>query len=386
MSRMVTSVWVAMLLLTLVRAESESSILQDLLQKSGYNKYLRPGSDNDQPTNISVQMYVRGFRNIDIKNMNLDITITLRQYWEDPRLQFTLHNPNKTYITVPRTDMVWKPDTFIRNEIEARIHSVMEENSYVRVFPDGGVLYSVRMTVTMSCPMNLRTYPFDTQTCCLQLASYGEHSRNLVYDWKAENPVQFISHLSLPHYQLVDTTTGHCDVLTSTGQYSCVKVMFKMSTNSSNMVLEEMIPSMMWVILSWAAFWLRKDNVVARLGIAALSLYSLKTQQVRIISSLPSVAYTKAIDTWTGTCVFFVFLALVEVVIVNYLGEPDTEGVDKKSTVKNFLQKFKTSGTGAKMDFISRVLFPVVFFIFVIAYFAYYINQRGEDKSWFCYV
>merc|ERR1712126_428340 len=103
-----------------------------------------------------------------------------------------------------------------------------------------------------------------------------------------------------------------------------------------------------------------------------------------IVSSLPSVAYTKAIDTWTGTCVFFVFLALVEVVIVNFLGDPDTvcqkEGVDKKSTIKNILQTFKASGTGAKMDLISRALFPVVFFIFVIAYFAYYINLEDDES------
>jgi hypothetical protein len=36
------------------------------------------------------------------------------------------------------------PDTFFRNEKEARKHEIIVPNVYVRIFPNGEILYSIR--------------------------------------------------------------------------------------------------------------------------------------------------------------------------------------------------------------------------------------------------
>lgn len=384
--------WAGLLLiLTAVSADREAAIMQQLFEKSGYNAYLRPGSDDGETTNITVNMFVRRFNDIDIKNMVMSVTITLRQEWQDPRLQYTF--PGNPYIRLPRTDMVWKPDTFIRNEVEAKTHSVMQENSYVRVAPDGTVTYSVRLTLTLSCPMNLRNFPFDTQTCCLMLASYGEQSKTVNYIWKEKDPISVANPLYVKSYVLtVYSETGgvhadKCDAITSTGNYSCVSAAFRLSRAYSHTVATVMIPAIMWVTVSWVAFWLRRESVLPRLVMATLSLYSLSTKAAELNSTLPEVSYTKALDTWTGVCILFAFLALVEVVIVNFIGDPDKKEDPKKQeafleTIKNVLQNFKISGAGAKLDFISRILFPVAFFIFATAYFATFTNLDEENEAW----
>ena len=43
------------------------------------------------------------------------------------------------------------PDTFFRNEKEAKFHDIIQPNLYVRVFPNGDVLYSIRV----SCQENI---------------------------------------------------------------------------------------------------------------------------------------------------------------------------------------------------------------------------------------
>ena len=40
------------------------------------------------------------------------------------------------------------PDTFFRNEKDAKFHDIIQPNLYVRVFPNGDVLYSIRVTKT----------------------------------------------------------------------------------------------------------------------------------------------------------------------------------------------------------------------------------------------
>ena len=48
------------------------------------------------------------------------------------------------YLTLTDPTKIWMPDTFFRNEKEARKHEIIVPNVYVRIFPNGEILYSIR--------------------------------------------------------------------------------------------------------------------------------------------------------------------------------------------------------------------------------------------------
>ena len=59
------------------------------------------------------------------------------------------------------------------------------------------------------------------------------------------------------------------------------------------------------------SFWLDSKSVPARVSLGVTSLLTMSTQTAGVNRSLPPVAYTKAIDVWSGACVLFVFSALL---------------------------------------------------------------------------
>lgn len=86
-----------------------------------------------------------------------------------------IKNPKKKgrlkYLTLTEANRVWMPDLFFSNEKEGHFHNIIMPNVYIRIFPYGSVLYSIRISLTLACPMNLKLYPLDRQVCSLRMAS-----------------------------------------------------------------------------------------------------------------------------------------------------------------------------------------------------------------------
>ena len=147
----------------------------------------------------------------------------------------------------------------------------------------------------------------------------GWTKSDLVYVWKDENPVQLAGNLSLPGgFKLGAYGSKYCDVITATGAYSCLRVELLFARQLSFFVVTVYVPCTMTVSVSWMSFWLDHKAVPARVALGVTTLLAMSTTQASIQNSLPPVAYTKAIDVWSGVCVFFVFSALLEYALVNY--------------------------------------------------------------------
>merc|ERR1719347_77165 len=309
----------------------EKRILDRILSPSIYDSQIRPKgaitnmSETDGPTKVMVNLYVRSFEKIDDVKMEFSVQITFRQQWNDNRLAFNNLNGKIKYLTLTERSKVWMPDTFFRNEKEARFHDIIQPNLYVRIYPNGDILYSIRISLTLACPMDLRLYPLDKQVCVLQIASYGWATEDLIYKWKDVDPVQIVPGLHLPRFTLEQYKSDYCNVITNTGEYSCLKVELIFKREFSYYLITIYVPCCMLVIVSWVSFWLDQNAIPARVSLGVTTLLTMSTQTSGISAQLPPVSYTKAIDVWTGACQGFVFCALLEFALVNYASRSDMQ-------------------------------------------------------------
>ncbi|RMB93023.1 hypothetical protein DUI87_30529 [Hirundo rustica rustica] len=232
----------------------------------GYNKYLRPYFGGE-PVQIAMSLDIASISSISESDMDYTTTISLRQRWTDPRLVF---HGNKSFTLDARlVELLWVPDTYIVESKRSFLHDVTVGNRLVRLFSNGTVLYALRITTTVACNMDLSKYPMDTQTCRLQLESWGYDESDVTFTWlRGNDSVHGIEKLRLSQY----TVERYRTLVSKSQQETGVTTVLSMTT-----------------LMIGSRSSLSKTN-----------------------------CFIKAIDVYLGICFSFVFGALVEYAVAHY--------------------------------------------------------------------
>ena len=275
----------------------------------GYDNRVRPPIGT---STVKVQLFIRRISDVCSKDQELTVEFTFRQYYVDPRLDFR-RDSALNYVTVTDPSLIWKPDLFFSNGEIRKTHDTM-----IRIFSDGTVLFSQRVTVRLSCPMSLSKYPFDQQKCKITIASYSYKKDDLELLWHEDNPVQVHKPLDLQNFVLKNVTLQDGQQKSTTGTYSYLDAGLILKRQTSYYFIQIYIPCAMLVILSWLSFWINVSNQLLKSLFALLSLITLALALTFLNQNLPMTNYTKAVDTWTGVCLTFIFAALIESVVVYY--------------------------------------------------------------------
>ncbi|KAM5191749.1 glycine receptor subunit beta isoform 1-T1 [Mantella aurantiaca] len=339
-----------------VPANSTSNILNRLLVS--YDPRIRPNFKGI-PVDVVVNIFINSFGSIQETTMDYRVNIFLRQRWNDPRLKLPSDFRGSDALTVDPTmfKCLWKPDLFFANEKNANFHDVTQENILLFIFRDGDVLLSMRLSITLSCPLDLTLFPMDTQRCMMQLESFGYTTDDLRFIWQSGDPVQ-MEKIALPQFDVKteEIEYGNCTkYYKGTGYYTCVEVVFTLRRQVGFYMMGVYAPTLLIVVLSWLSFWINPDASAARVPLGIFSVLSLASECTTLAQELPKVSYVKAIDVWLITCLLFGFASLVEYAVVQVLlNSPKRIEAEKAKIAKaeqvekgnNAAKKNTVNGTG----------------------------------------
>ncbi|RXM94057.1 Gamma-aminobutyric acid receptor subunit gamma-3, partial [Acipenser ruthenus] len=98
------------------------------------------------------------------------IDIFFAQTWTDSRLRF---NSTMKILTLNSNmvGLIWIPDTIFRNSKTAEAHWITTPNQLLRIWNDGKILYTLRLTINAECQLQLHNFPMDEHSCPLIFSS-----------------------------------------------------------------------------------------------------------------------------------------------------------------------------------------------------------------------
>ena len=186
--------------------------------------------------------------------------------------------------------------------------------------------------------------------------SFGYTMDTMYFSWM-NNPVDVDNQLQLPQFSLLDIILNDCSQNYTVGSFTCLQINFVLKRDIGYFLIQVYVPSILIVLLSCMVFWIRLDDVTARVTVGLSTVFSIITLSMVINSNLPHVSYVKAMDIWISTCIIFVFIALLEFIVVNVIFSGQSGQGKHRAKI---------------IDKISRLMFPVAFVVFNVVYWILY--------------
>lgn len=303
--------------------------LRDRLQK---NSKTIPLLDRRKALRVMTGIYIESMGNFQATDMSFDVDLYLYMHWRDS----SLNHSSEEYVLVndPKVrDKMWLPDLYFANARNSKFHDVTAPNFNLFIDKHGNIAYSIRITLNVACNLDLANYPMDRQTCGIRIISYAYVESQVNVTWFAHNSTRYNPEIGLPEFKIERLTPKYCDgtyhyaIMEHSyriDKFSCLEAVIHLNRQIGYHLVQSFIPTALIVCISWVSFWIDRRAVPARVTLSFTTLLSLSTLGNGLRFGLPQVAYAKAIDFWFGSCMFFVFLSLVEFAAVNsYMREAE---------------------------------------------------------------
>ncbi|KAL0105953.1 hypothetical protein PUN28_015990 [Cardiocondyla obscurior] len=346
-----------------------------LILPKHYVKEIRPLSD--APVVVNFNILVFDINSINVEDMDFRVDMFVSQSWIESRLNMPedIFEEGDDYVILPQEffDNLWQPDPYFLNS----------------------------------------------------KVSVSYNRKKLRLKWGASgvtvNPELKLLQYDIGKPAVLEETIDY--MIEKNGNFSRLVVFFRFERQIGHHLIQTFAPSTLVVMLSWFSFWLDLDAIPGRVALLVTSMLTLVTMFTGLKSDIPPVAYIKALDVWMAGCMMFVFAALGEFVVVKVFdmrhvkndsqNSKDshlssrlttmaksrntwdeefvytTKSKNKHTTSNHILPTLRLKSEfqmqthktrSQKIDCYSRIVFPILFLIFVVLYWPIVLLKSAMIK------
>ncbi len=308
------------------------------------NSNLRPDS-NGTATKVEVSIFVLDIEEIDNLKQDFTADFLVLTRWKDARLA---GDERKEYI-----EDIWSPNIEVLNG--RNLKELFPQN--VEIDKEGNVQYRQRYYGNMSSQLDLKKFPFDTQTLTISLVSVSFEPSELDLSFNADRSGR-MEYFSSTDWD-IGAGEGSASIFKSTtsslNQAEFIRPMIKYNFPAKRHIFfylwKVILPLLIIVFMSWAIFYIDPIHVGPQLGLAATSILTLIAFLFSLGRILPPIAYLTKIDFFVYSSLAMVFLAFGEAVLTMHLG-----GIGEIDKAKRIDKK-------------ARFIFPMLYLLIIITFF-----------------
>jgi hypothetical protein len=273
------------------------------------------------PTPVEVEIYLLDVDAIDSASQSFEANVYFVATWRDPRL---VDEAQGRTISRP-LDQVWNPRLQILNQ--QRLWSSMSR--IVNIKPDGTVKQRARVWGSFSQPLDLREFPFDTQTISIHVvaADYEPNQVTLLPSPRTGIGDEF----SVADWEVSDwrISTEFETSDPAEAQSPRIALFLEVNRLRGYYWLKVIAPLILIVAMSWAVFWIDPKELSTKISITITAMLTLIAYRFAIDSNLPAISYMTRMDLFILFSTILVYASLVAVLTTAAYSRKGRDGIAK---------------------------------------------------------
>jgi len=361
-----------------------------------YQKYDLPTTKG--PTFVTIGVDIKDIPKVSDQDFSITLNAYFNVKWRDPRLLVSKDakkqnsssaspeddRPNLTPINLHILHNLWLPDVEILDLKAFETHSVLSKLEGIWIDSNQEVMYALATRITFICPMRFNAFPMDIQICKFKVGSFNYPMNKITFD--AEFVPDDSSIKSILDYRITFDALEPSDThyMAIGMNYSTTGFKLMLTRKMSFYIVTYYLPSGLFVVVSWISFLVNPEIIPGRMTLLVTIFLVLINIHNTIQTNSPKAEGLTAIECWVIACIIFVFGALLEYTVILLklkLKRVKTEtsrqvnGFSSNGSSGTVSKISKTSGPHkpdrfSQTDLIFLCVFPVLFIIFNIAYWA----------------
>lgn len=276
----------------------------------GFAGGLQAQGQDEQVLEVEVKIYLLDVEQIDGVSQNFIANLALAFRWHDP----TLAHEGQGLITMG-LDEIQHPRILIFNQQQA----VNTFPRSVEVDPDGEVVFRQRLRGSFSQPLELREFPFDTQSLKIRLGYVNPEGPLIRLKPSTDSGIS--DTLSMPDWRVKDWNFTAEEIRFDQLSPPIPGLVFSLETEryAGFYIYKAILPLVLIVLMSWLVFWIDPSLAPSQISVAVTSMLTVIAYRFALASMVPRLPFLTTLDLFVIAATLAVFLSMIEVIYTVHL-------------------------------------------------------------------